>query len=159
MLWQKKFVKIGYFNNVGGYMSNLLVWSLQQDLKLVFHSPQADLGTITCCDLFEIVLLHGDVSHLIVENMTGCMLSSLKQILEQLVSDQRQAGRFHDNLLFGRDLVGHCLVEIRRDQRPLSYNVVDIETLRSWIAQLDLLQVVMEENENEKKSRGTSCCG
>ena len=39
------------------------------------------------------------------------------------------------------------------------YNkTIDEQTLKSWIAQLDLLHVLTEENEKEKQSRGKGCC-
>jgi len=87
------------------------------------------------------------------------MLDGLKQMLELLVSGKQMTGRFDDGLLLGRDQLGHFLVEIREQQKPLSYSVVTTEVLQSWIAQLELLAIVMEENENEKKNRGTGCCG
>jgi len=39
------------------------------------------------------------------------------------------------------------------------YNkTIPVETLQSWIAQLELLQVLTEENEKEKQARGKGCC-
>lgn len=140
-------------------MSHLLVWPLSLDLKIVLNAHGADLGTITCCDTFDMVLRHHDNSYFIHKNMTGCMLDGLKQMLELLVSGKQMTGRFDDGLLLGRDQLGHFLVEIREQQKPLSYSVVTTEVLQSWIAQLELLAIVMEENENEKKNRGTGCCG
>ncbi|MCX5923000.1 MAG: hypothetical protein NTU89_00360 [Candidatus Dependentiae bacterium] len=39
------------------------------------------------------------------------------------------------------------------------YNkTIDEQALKSWVAQLDLLHVLTEENEKEKQSRGKGCC-
>lgn len=140
-------------------MSHLLVWPLSPDLKIVFSSQGSDLATITCCDKLDMVLYHRDNQHVLQENITGCALSGFKQALQLLATGQQMTGRFADVFLLGRDQFDHVLVEIRSEQKPLSYSLVPLETVESWAAQLDLLQVVMEENENEKKNRGTGCCG
>ena len=35
---------------------------------------------------------------------------------------------------------------------------VEVEALKSWVAQLELLHVLTEENEKEQQSRGKGCC-
>lgn len=140
-------------------MPHLLVWPLAQHLQIVFNSHGADLGTITCCDSLDMMLYHYDQPYLLKENITGCALSSLKQILQSIATKQQNTGRFADVMLLGKDQFDHVLVEMRDvSQKPLSYSVVSLEVIQSWAAQLDLLQVVMEENENEKKNRGSGCC-
>ena len=37
-------------------------------------------------------------------------------------------------------------------------SLIDEQMLQAWARQLELLQVVMEENELEKKSHGKGCC-
>lgn len=137
----------------------LLVWPLSQQIKIVLNSQDADLATITCCDKLDMILYHGDTLYILQENITGCALSTFKLALDQLASGQQITARFGNAVLLGRDQFDQVLVEIRSVQKALSYSVVPLETIQSWAVQLDLLQVVMEENENEKKNRGVGCCG
>jgi hypothetical protein len=140
-------------------MYQLLVWPLSSQIKFVFISQQSDLATITCCDTIEIHLMHHDQSHVLLPAVTGCALDSLKKMLQSLAVGQQDTVRFQDVVLFGKDRFGNVLVDIRQNHQPFCYGVVTVDVIESWAAQLDLLQVVMEENENEKKSRGTGCCG
>lgn len=140
-------------------MHHLLVWPLSQQSKIIFVSNTADLSTITCCDTINIILQHNDQQIMILESVTGCALTSFKILLHGLIFDQQQSARFQDVFLFQVDQFDNWLIDIRLQHKPLLYALVTVDTLKSWQTQLDLLQVVMEENENEKKSRGSGCCG
>jgi|GEM_PF-1308640 len=140
-------------------MHQLLVWPLSESLKFVFSSKTSDLATITCCDTIDLILQHHDQQHVLLSDVTGCSLESLKKMLQSMAAGSQATGRFQDVILFGRDQFDNWLVDIRQNHEPFCYGVITIEVVQSWAAQLDLLQVVMEENENEKNSRGTGCCG
>lgn len=52
------------------------------------------------------------------------------------------------------DLSGCDVVKLQQNLKTL----IDGQILQAWGQQLELLHVVMEENELEKKSRGKGCC-
>lgn len=140
-------------------MNQLLLWPVSPTANLVFTALHADLGSITCCDQLEIQLHQGQKSYVVAKNISFCALEKLVQTLQSiLVSDFKQAS-FLDSLIFKKDMVGTLLLELHADGQVLLYTLVTSEMIQGWMAQLDLLQIVMQENENEKKSKGTGCCG
>lgn len=140
-------------------MHQLLIWPLSENIKLIFASKLSDLATITCCDTIDIILHNNEQQHMLLSDVTGCSLESLKKMLQSMIAGSLATGRFQDVILLSHDQLDNWLVDIRQNHEPFCYGVVTIDVIQSWAAQLDLLQVVMEENENEKKSRGSGCCG
>ena len=139
-------------------MNQILVWPLSDTLKINFSSPRSDLGAITCCDLLEIILIYKDQDFVIARDVMGCDFANFKQILQQLIVKQQTKVQFKQVFYVSMDQCDNILLEILRDEVVFCYQVVSIDMVQSWIAQLDLLHVLMEENENEKKSRGKGCC-
>src|SRR5689334_7960636 len=130
-------------------MAHLLVWQLSDCNSLILGAQHADLATVTCCDPLSLELLVKDQKHVVQDPLTGCQLKSIRENLNKIVSGTALAVRLFDNLLVGTDQCGQVLVEIRKDSKPFVYSLVTIEIVQSWITQLELLDVVMEENENE----------
>lgn len=139
-------------------MNQILVWPLSDTLKINFSSPACDLGSITCCDLLTITLLHKDQSFIIARDVVGCDIANFKQLLQQLIAKQQVKVQFKEFFHISMDQCDNALLEILRDGSVFCYQVVPVDMVQAWIAQLDLLHVLMEENENEKKIRGKGCC-
>ena len=58
------------------------------------------------------------------------------------------------SIVLTSDLSGCQVTKLQQNLKAL----IDGQTLQAWARQLELLHVVMEENELEKKSRGKGCC-
>jgi hypothetical protein len=139
-------------------MNPLLVWPLTESLFLHVCSPQKTLANITCCD--ELTL----------------MLKMQKNKAEDMQSEHLCAVYIADFLKFKRDLValgaGQLQTSNLQNILKISVNqhgfevlvrdfsvVIDVAVLQSWIGQIDLLNILMQENEQEAKERGRGCCG
>lgn len=139
-------------------MNNLLVWPLSENSKIIFLSKNATLATITCCDQIDIKLEIEQTEYVLLSCLTGCQLSSFKNSLEEIVTDKTNSISFQDVLLISKSQLGQLLLEIYIENRSFAYFLIDMPTIQAWAKQLDLLEVVMQENENEKKTRGKGCC-
>ena len=139
-------------------MHQILVWPLSDTLKIMFVSPRCDLGTITCCDELSMILQHQDQTYQIASNVVGCSFSKFKELLVQFLAREQTHIAWSDTFFLSMDRCDNILLEIRQQDRALCYQIISLSMVQSWIAQLDLLHVLMEENENEKKSRGKGCC-
>lgn len=139
-------------------MNQLLVWPLSDQMKLLFICHNAGLATITCCDQIDLVLSHHDASYVLLEGISGCGMQGLHTTLQNLVQAKQLEGDFFKVLFFRKDQLGQFLIEIRYQQQPFGYVIEQQDILQAWACQLELLQIVMEENDKEKKSRGQGCC-
>ncbi len=59
---------------------------------------------------------------------------------------------------FGVDQCNNFSLDVSSFMQRFYNKTIPVQTLQSWIAQLDLLYVLTEENEKEKQSRGKGCC-
>lgn len=139
-------------------MNNLLVWPLLENVKIIFLSENATLSTITCCDQINIKLEVDQKEYFFISDLTGCQLSSFKKHLQEIVANKINKLSLQEVLLISKAELGQVLLEIYKDNKPLIYFLMDIDTIQAWATQLDLLEIVMQENENEKKIRGKGCC-
>lgn len=138
-------------------MNKILVWPLSLQYKIVFASTSADLATLTCCDRLMVYWQDQELSPVILCDLSGCDLMTLKDSLQQLMLTL-QKFQFFDFLYVDSGQNDDFSLEIRHQKNQLYAQNIAKDTLMSWIAQLDLLQILMEENELEKKSRGKGCC-
>ncbi|HSW77076.1 MAG TPA: hypothetical protein VLG50_08515, partial [Candidatus Saccharimonadales bacterium] len=65
---------------------------------------------------------------------------------------------FLDSIIVYGDQFENFTCEIRYQNKIFFKNAISSQTLRSWIAQLELLHVLAEENEKEKQSLHRGCC-
>ncbi len=139
-------------------MNNLLVWPLTDTGKIVFVSKKASLSSITCCDSIDIQLEMEQQSYTLISSLTGCQLTLLKELLQQIITETIKKAEFKNVIFFLKPERGPILLELHKDDSILSCFLLDTSMIQAWIAQLDLLQVVIEENENEKKIGSKGCC-
>jgi hypothetical protein len=139
-------------------MNNLLVWPLSENTKIIFLSQSATLSTITCCDQIDIRFEVDQKHYILISNLTGCQLSAFKQSLQDIIVDKTNKASLQDTLLISKPILGDLLLEIHKDNQTFAYFLIAIDIMQAWATQLDLLEVVMQENENEKKTRGKGCC-
>ena len=139
-------------------MNNLLFWPLLHNIKIIFSSS-ATLSTITCCDQIDLVLEKDQEQFVVISGLTGCQLSSLKNHLQEMAASKTNKLSWQDVLLISKSQLGQILLEIQKDNKSFAYFVIEMDMLQAWVRQLDLLDVVMQENENEKKNAHSNCCG
>lgn len=139
-------------------MNNLLIWSLSHDDKLVFSSFQASLATITCCDSITVTLKVNQAEYQLFTDLKGCALTTFKQDLLKILHKKELKAELLKNIEILRSSLGQILIQIKSKDVVLAYFLTDFEVIQTWISQLELLEIVMQENENEKKSRGSGCC-
>ncbi len=139
-------------------MHQILVWPISEQVKIVFQSDKANLGTITCCDYLAIILQKAGVSVEIVQHLSGCGLKHLQTELEQFAQKKISHVHFNHALYFKLQSDDSISLKIIMVDKSEMECLIDWQTVKGWIAQLELLSVLMEENENEQKSRGKGCC-
>jgi hypothetical protein len=139
-------------------MHQILVWQLSQDFKILFQSLVCDLGSITCCDTLTLTLQGNDQSIVFESNVSGCQVANLQTALQLLIDGQKKSVSFLNSLVVSIDSFDHILLEIKKDDTVFCYQLIDLQTIKGWSKQLELLHVLMEENEMEKKNRGKGCC-
>jgi hypothetical protein len=139
-------------------MNNLLIWPLSDTVKIVFSSTYATLANITCCDKIDFYFKVDQVEYPLALGLTGCQLSSFRKELLAIVNQSITEISLSESICISLSRLGHILVQVDHQKEVLGYFLVTLETIQAWITQLELLEVVMQENENEKKSRGTGCC-
>ena len=139
-------------------MHPILVWPLSDTLKIFFVASDCDLNTVTCCDSLAIQLQHQDQSYMVASDLVGCSFGQLKDMLEKFIEYQQKQIQFKDIFFIAQDQCGNILLEIRKNNVVVCYHMISISMIQAWIAQLDLLLILMEENEHAKKSNGKGCC-
>jgi hypothetical protein len=139
-------------------MHNLLMWPLSQDDKIVFSSQGASLASITCCDPIDISLSVSLHQYQLASGLTGCKISAFKVALQSVLEKKQHAAQLDTSLNVRVSKLGQILVEIFQDSECIAYYLIDMDIVTSWIAQLELLEVLMQENENEQKNRNKGCC-
>ena len=139
-------------------MHQILVWPVCEQTKIVFQSDKATLATITCCDYLIVVLDNIGVSTPIVQHLSGCGLSHLQTELEQLLEKKVDRVNFSNALLLNYVSDNTVCLKVKVMDVIRVDVLIDLDAIKGWIAQLELLSVLMEENENEQKSRGKGCC-
>lgn|SRR3990167_7176969 len=85
------------------------------------------------------------------------VFSSQKSDLGNITCCDRLTLSFKNNdhsITLISDMPGCDLEKLQKILKSL----IDEQMLQAWARQLELLQVVMEENELEKKSHGKGCC-
>jgi len=139
-------------------MNNILLWPLSDTDKIVFSSIHASLATITCCDSIDLYFKTSKAEYPLKSGLTGCQLSFFKNELSAIVNQTKKEVNLTQVISVSSSKLGNVLIQMYQQEEVLTYFTASLETIQAWIAQLDLLEVVMQENENEKKSRGAGCC-
>lgn len=139
-------------------MHKLLVWPCSQTIKIIVHADQVDLSTITSCDHLNISVLFEQQLESIDTQITGCQIPKIRQKLTKLADREIHAVHISPNLKLSIDHYDNVLVELSKNGQPWLYQLQDLATIVSWVAQLKLLEIVMQENAEEKKQKGTGCC-
>lgn len=140
-------------------MHNLLIWPLSQDDKIIFSSQGASLSSIICSDLIDISLCSNTQEYVLVSGLTGCKLSSFRKTLNLLLQAQQNKVELDNIFTIKSSETGMILIEIYKNDCVLKFNIITLDDIKSWVFQLELLEVVMQENENEQKNRHNGCCG
>ncbi|MBI2345188.1 hypothetical protein HYV10_03935 [Candidatus Dependentiae bacterium] len=138
---------------------NLIFLRLSMDAAIAFVSQTADLSSVTCCDAIDLVFNTEKQKYNVSLALRGVQLFAFKQDLENLIAAGQSKLALQNSLYIFRSELGQFLIEISDNNKPLAYYLVSLDTLEAWIKQLNLLQILMQENENEKKARNSSCCG
>ncbi len=139
-------------------MHQILVWPILEQTKIIFQSDKANLETITCCDYLTIILQKFEASTCLVQHLSGCGLSHLQTELEQFVQKKINRVNFNNVLLLDHYSDQSVSLKVKVIDVLKIDCLIDWAIVKGWIAQLELLSVLMEENENEQKSRGKGCC-
>lgn len=139
-------------------MNQILVWQLSPEFKILFLSASADLGTITCCDTLTLTLQGKGQSIIFASNVPGCDVAGLQKNLYLLIDAHQKSVNFLDSLFLSIDSFGQILLKITQNEIDICYQLIDLQLIKGWARQLELLHVLMEENEMEQKSRGKGCC-
>ncbi len=139
-------------------MHQILVWQLSLKINLVFSSLKADLGSITCCDFLTLSLDDGLKKITLTSDFAGCEVEKLQKSLQIFLQKEQKSIHFLNLISLSKDRFDQVLVRCGTLQDPACYQVIDLEIVSGWSTQLELLHVLMEENDLEKKSRGKGCC-
>lgn len=139
-------------------MHQILVWQLSSKIRLIFSSAVSDLGSITCCDRLTLSVSDETKSATLTTQLAGCDVEKLQKLLQSLVVKEQQSINFLKIMTISSDIFGQFLITLQGDQGDLCYQIVDVLMIQGWVRQLELLHVLMEENDLEKKSRGKGCC-
>lgn len=140
-------------------MRNLIVWQLSDSIKLSIGTITQDLQTITCCDFVDIVLYHDAEVYPLLVGFPACDLQKFSLYLKQVIAQPYESFFFCDALKMIQDRCGFILFEFYMRGQLIHFSVQHFSIVKSWIKQLELLHVLMAENEQEKKTRSTGCCG
>ena len=139
-------------------MHQILVWQLSPKINLTFSSSVADLGSITCCDRLTLTVSNGQKTSTLTYDLAGCQVEKFAKLLQSLVAKEQKSVKFSDLMSLAVDSFDQVLVSLHGPDGFVLYQIVDLIMIQGWIAQLELLHVLMEENDLEKKSRGKGCC-
>jgi hypothetical protein len=139
-------------------MHQILVWQLTPQINLTFSSSVADLGSITCCDRLTLSVTNGQKKSTLTTDLAGCEVEKLEKMLQSLVTKEQKSVHFSNIINVAVDSFDQVLVCLSGPEGFVSYQIVDLIMIKGWTQQLELLHVLMEENDLEKKSRGKGCC-
>ena len=139
-------------------MHQILFWQLSHQFKLVFSSAAADLGSITCCDRLTLSFRDKQKTIILATDLAGCEIEKLKKLLQSLVVKEQKSVNFLNCMTVSLDSFDQALVTLQGLDGATCYQIIDLFMIQGWIQQLELLHVLMEENDLEKKSRGKGCC-
>ncbi|MBP6892381.1 hypothetical protein KBB68_02250 [Candidatus Babeliales bacterium] len=139
-------------------MHQILVWQLMHQVNITFLSAVSDLGSITCCDRLTLSVSNGQKTSTLTNDLAGCQVEKLEKMLQSLVAKEQKSINFLDLMSLKVDSFDQVLVCLHGPDGFISYQIVDLIMVKGWTAQLELLHVLMEENDLEKKSRGKGCC-
>ena len=140
-------------------MRDLIVWQLSDFVKVSIGSITKDLQTITCCDLVDIVLYHHQEAYPILVGLPACELHKFAMMLKKTTLQPYEQSVLHDGITMQQDICQTVLLTFLMHGQLIHHSTQSLLIIQSWIRQLELLHVLMEENEHEKKTRSTSCCG
>ena len=139
-------------------MHQILVWPLSDFIKLQFVCSSAGLGSITCCDALTIQLISGSELFDLVENISGCQLLKFEKSLQDLISQKVKDVTIEQVLKISFVDKNQMRLWLIQDEKIVFDDLISLDMVFGWARQLDLLKTLMEENENEQKSRGKGCC-
>jgi hypothetical protein len=139
-------------------MHQILVWPLSDTAKLQFVCDSAGLGSITCCDTLTIQLISGLEAFNLLQNVSGCQVLKFEKILQDLISKKVKDVTFEQVLQLSAVDQNQMRLRLNHDAQVIFDQPVSLDMVFGWARQLDLLKALMEENENEQKSRGKGCC-
>ncbi|MFA5998779.1 MAG: hypothetical protein WC747_02040 [Candidatus Babeliales bacterium] len=139
-------------------MNQILSLWLSEQEQLNIISPVSTLETIVCCDKVSLVF-HVQGQTVVIKNSVAvCELDNLRKGFELILNKDQQLFSFLDCVALYGDFFGNFSIEIRYQNQIFFKKTISAQALKSWIAQLELLHVLAEENEKEKQSRGRGCC-
>ncbi len=139
-------------------MHQILVWQLSSKINLIFFSSVSDLGSITCCDHLTVSINDGLKSITLTSDLAGCEVQNLQKMLESFIKKEQKSINFLNFMTISWDSFDQLLLTLQAKTGEVCYQMIDLEHVSGWIQQLELLHVLMEENDLEKKSRGKGCC-
>lgn len=140
------------------FMNQILSLWLSEQEQIDIISPVSTLETIVCCDQVSLVFRVQDQAAVIKDLVAVCELDNLAKGFELILNKQQHIFSFLDAVLLYGDQFGNFSLEIRYLGQIFFKKTIAAQALKSWIAQLELLHVLAEENEKEKESRGRGCC-
>lgn len=140
-------------------MHNLLIWPLTEQDKIIFSSENASLSSITCCDPIDIGFYNGNQKYLLATALSGCKFSALKKELSFFVQGGQAKVELKDVFSIKSSELGAISLELYQNSHVLKFFIIALDDVKSWVSQLELLEVLMQENENEQKNRHNGCCG
>jgi hypothetical protein len=140
-------------------MNNLLIWPLSEHYKIIFSSQSTSLSSITCCDPIDILLYRDTEKYVLASGLTGCKISSLKKELHLLLQDKHTIVQLQGVFTIKGSELETILLELYLNNHTLTFFIITFDDIQSWLSQLELLEILMQENENEQKNRGKGCCG
>lgn len=139
-------------------MHQILVWQISSKIQIFFTSSIADLGSITCCDRLTLSVSNGSKTITLTNDLAGCDVQNLQKMLQSLIQKEQKTINFLDLITLSWDSFDQLLLCLQNSDGVVCYQIIDQCMIQGWISQLELLHVLMEENDMEKKSRGKGCC-
>lgn len=125
--------------------------------QIAITSDVATLESIVCGSQISFVLCVAG-TRVALKNISSCQLRGFQKGLEDVLGQRQSMCRFQ-SIISLSPADGEALrLTVFCDNQVLLEKPIALIEVESWIAQLELLDVLMEENENEQNNRGKGCC-
>ena len=164
-------------------MNQILLLSLNEHEYIKVECEKNNLENIVCCDELLLTFYNKSQSFVLANCLIACELDQLRMGIEKILNKEQQVftlmqsaedhsggdgccqkeveSQCDDDTLFLAlyvDLSDNFSIEIGSFVQIVLKKTINLETLKAWVVQLELLHVLTDENDKALRQNGKGCC-